>query len=41
MMTVVTGMIGGIVLSLVVFIFVLFILKGFCLIGANQVGILT
>ncbi len=40
-MTVVTGMVGGIVLSLVVFISVLFILKGFCLIGANQVGILT
>jgi len=40
-MTVITGMIGVIVLSLVVFIILLFILKGFCLIGPDQVGILT
>lgn len=36
-----TVLIGGIVLCLAVFIVLLFILKGFCLIGANQVGILT
>jgi uncharacterized membrane protein YqiK len=35
------GMIGWIVLWFVVFIVVLLILKGFCLIGANQVGILS
>jgi len=36
------GMIGGgIVLIFVVFMVLLAILKGFCLIGANQVGILT
>jgi regulator of protease activity HflC (stomatin/prohibitin superfamily) len=36
-----TGMIGWIVLYLAVFIVLLVILRGFCLIGANQVGILT
>ena len=36
-----TGMIGWIVLGFVVFIVLLLILQGFCLIGANQVGILT
>ena len=36
-----TGIIGGIVLSLFVFVVLLVILKGFCLIGPNQVGILT
>lgn len=36
-----TVLIGGIVLCLVVFIILLVIIKGFCLIGANQVGILT
>jgi regulator of protease activity HflC (stomatin/prohibitin superfamily) len=34
-------MIGWIALGFIGFIFLLFILKGFCLIGANQVGILT
>jgi len=36
-----TVLIGGIVLCSVAFIVLLVILKGFCLIGANQVGILT
>jgi regulator of protease activity HflC (stomatin/prohibitin superfamily) len=36
-----TGMTGWIVLSTVVVIALLFSLRGFCLIGANQVGILT
>ncbi len=36
-----TEMIGWVVLSLVVFIVLVVILKGFCLIGPNQVGILT
>src|SRR5271157_4458590 len=40
-MTVITGMIGVIILGFVVFIVLLFILRGFCLIGANEVGILT
>ena len=37
----ITGMIEWIALSFVVFIVLLFILRGFCLIGPNQVGILT
>jgi regulator of protease activity HflC (stomatin/prohibitin superfamily) len=37
----ITGMIEWTVLSVVVFIVLLVILKGFCLIGAYQVGILT
>ena len=40
-MTVITGMLGGVVLSLIAFIVLLIILKGFCLIGAHEVGILT
>jgi regulator of protease activity HflC (stomatin/prohibitin superfamily) len=36
-----TVLIGGIVLCLVLLIVLLAILKGFCLVGANQVGILT
>ncbi len=36
-----TGMIGWIALGFVVFIVLLRILRGFCLIGPNQVGILT
>ncbi len=36
-----TVMMGGIILCLVVIIVLLVILRGFCLIGANQVGILT
>ena len=41
-MTGITGFIGGgVFLSIVVFIVLLIILKGFCLIGANEVGILT
>ncbi len=37
----ITGMIEWTVLGIIVFILLLFILKGFCLIGAYQVGILT
>jgi regulator of protease activity HflC (stomatin/prohibitin superfamily) len=41
MLPVITGMIGWIALGFGVFIVLLFVLKGFCLIGANAVGILT
>ncbi len=34
-------MTGSVALGLVIFVALLFILRGFCLIGANQVGILT
>jgi regulator of protease activity HflC (stomatin/prohibitin superfamily) len=36
-----TGMIEWIILSVIALIALLFVLKGFCLIGSNQVGILT
>ena len=35
------GMLGIIIIGLVIFIVLMLIIKGFCLIGANQVGILT
>jgi|WetSurMetagenome_2_1015567.scaffolds.fasta_scaffold00088_19 regulator of protease activity HflC (stomatin/prohibitin superfamily) len=41
MLTVLISMIGWIALGVGVLMVLLFILKGFCLIGANQVGILT